>query len=161
GVVVVFGASNFPFAFSTAGGDTASAIAAGGPVIFKSHSGHPSTSAIMAGAIERAVRKSGMPNGLFAAIATDGATGGQYLVRHPLVKAVGFTGSLYGGRALFDLASQRPEPIPVFAEMGRVNPVFLLPERLTAAAEEVAVQYAGSTTLGVVQLCTKLCILVA
>lgn len=161
GVVVVFGASNFPFAFSTAGGDTASAIAAGCPVIFKSHSGHPKTSAIMAGAIERAITKAGMPNGLFAAIATDGATGGQYLVKHPLVKAVGFTGSLYGGRTLFDLASQRPEPIPVFAEMGSVNPVFILPERLAAAAEEVAAQYAASLTLGVGQFCTNPGILIA
>ncbi|MFB2120555.1 aldehyde dehydrogenase (NADP(+)) [Parapedobacter sp. 2B3] len=155
GVVVVFGASNFPFAFSTAGGDTASAIAAGCTVIFKAHSGHPKTSAIMANAIERAVEKTGMPSGLFAAIATDGATGGQYLVKHPLVKAVGFTGSLYGGRTLFDLASQRPEPIPVFAEMGSVNPVFLLPERLATRAEEVATQYAGSLTLGVGQFCTN------
>src|SRR5690606_13504840 len=127
GVVVVFGASNFPFAFSTAGGDTASAIAAGCPVIFKSHSGHPSTSAIMAGAIEQSVRRTGMPNGLFAAIATVVDTGVQYLVKQPLVKAVGFTGSLYVGRALFDLGSQRPEPIPVFAEMRSVIPVFLLP----------------------------------
>ncbi len=161
GVVVIFGASNFPFAFSTAGGDTASAIAAGCSVIFKSHSGHPKTSAIMADAIERAVEKAGMPHGLFAAIATDGATGGQYLVKHPLVKAVGFTGSLYGGRTLFDLASQRPDPIPVFAEMGSVNPVFLLPGKLAAAAEEVATQYAGSLTLGVGQFCTNPGIFVA
>src|SRR5690606_36983797 len=161
GVVVVFGASNFPFAFSTAGGDTASAIAAGCSVIFKSHSGHPTTSAIMAGAIDRAIEKAGIPDGLFAAIATDGATGGQYLVKHPLVKAVGFTGSLYGGRTLFDIASQRPEPIPVFAEMGSVNPVFLLPQRLSGAAEEVATQYAGSLTLGVGQFCTNPGIFVA
>lgn len=161
GVVVVFGASNFPFAFSTAGGDTASAIAAGCSVIFKSHSGHPTTSAIMAGAIERAIEKAGMPDGLFAAIATDGATGGQYLVKHPLVKAVGFTGSLYGGRTLFDIASQRPDPIPVFAEMGSVNPVFLLPKRLRVAAEEVASQYAASLTLGVGQFCTNPGIFVA
>lgn len=161
GVVVVFGASNFPFAFSTAGGDTASAIAAGCSVIFKSHSGHPKTSAIMASAIGRAAAKAGLPNGIFAAIATDGATGGQYLVKHPLVKAVGFTGSLYGGRALFDLASQRPDPIPVFAEMGSVNPVFLLPGRLAASAEEVATQYAGSLTLGVGQFCTNPGIFVA
>lgn len=161
GIVVVFGASNFPFAFSTAGGDTASAIAAGCSVIFKSHSGHPKTSEIMAGAIERAIEKTGMPGGLFAAIATDGAVGGQHLVKHPLVKAVGFTGSLYGGRTLFDLASQRPEPIPVFAEMGSVNPVFLLPQRLANAAEEVAGQYAGSLTLGVGQFCTNPGIFVA
>ena len=161
GIVVVFGASNFPFAFSTAGGDTASAIAAGCSVIFKSHSGHPETSNIMAGAIERAIEKTGMPKGLFAAIATDGAVGGQYLVKHPLVKAVGFTGSLFGGRALFDVASQRPEPIPVFAEMGSVNPVFLLPQRLSNAAEEVAAQYAGSLTLGVGQFCTNPGIFVA
>ena len=161
GVVVVFGASNFPFAFSTAGGDTASAIAAGCPVIFKSHSGHPETSDIMAGAIQRAIEKTGMPAGLFAAISTDGFTGGQHLVKHPLVKAVGFTGSLLGGRALFDIANQRPEPIPVFAEMGSVNPVFLLPQRLANAAEEVAAQYAGSLTLGVGQFCTNPGIFVA
>ncbi|GGG76677.1 2,5-dioxovalerate dehydrogenase [Parapedobacter pyrenivorans] len=155
GVVVVFGASNFPFAFSTSGGDTASAIAAGCSVIFKSHSGHPETSKIMAGAIERAIQKTGLPSNLFAAIATDGVVGGQHLVKHHLVKAVGFTGSIQGGRALFDIASQRPEPIPVFAEMGSVNPVVLLPERLAAAAEEVANQYAQSLTLGVGQFCTN------
>lgn len=109
----------------------------------------------MAGAIERAIEKTGMPSGLFAAIATDGAVGGQHLVKHPFVKAVGFTGSLYGGRALFDIASQRPEPIPVFAEMGSVNPVFLLPQRLANAAEEIAGQYAGSLTMGVGQFCTN------
>ena len=161
GIVVVFGASNFPFAFSTAGGDTASAIAAGCSVIFKSHSGHPGTSNIMASAIEKAIEKTGMPAGLFAAIATDGVVGGQHLVKHPLVKAVGFTGSLFGGRTLFDIASQRPEPIPVFAEMGSVNPVFLLPQRLSNAAEEVGVQYAGSLTLGVGQFCTNPGIFVA
>ena len=161
GVVVVFGASNFPFAFSTAGGDTASAIAAGCAVIVKTHSGHPKTSAIMADAIQKAIQKMGLPVGLFAAVNTDGAVGGQYLVKHPLVKAVGFTGSTIGGRTLFDLASQRPDPIPVFAEMGSVNPVFLLPDRLEAAAEELAQQYAASLTLGVGQFCTNPGILVA
>lgn len=160
GVVVVFGASNFPFAFSTAGGDTASAIAAGCPVIVKTHSGHPKTSAIMAEAIQRAIQKAGLPSGVFAAVDTDGAVGGQYLVKHPLVKAVGFTGSTIGGRALFDLANQRPDPIPVFAEMGSVNPVFLLPHKLESAAEELANQYAASLTMGVGQFCTNPGILV-
>ncbi len=161
GVVVVFGASNFPFAYSTAGGDTASAIAAGCSVIVKTHPAHPKTSAIMARAIQQAVQKTGMPKGLFAEVSTDGFAGAQYLVKHPLVKAVGFTGSLAGGRALFDVASQRPDPIPVFAEMGSVNPVFLLPEKLQNAAEEVAKQYAASLTLGVGQFCTNPGIFVA
>ena len=155
GVVVVFGASNFPFAFSTAGGDTASAIAAGCPVIVKTHPGHPKTSALMADAIKTAIKNAGLPEGLFATVRSDGFEGGQYLVSHPLVKAVGFTGSFAGGKALHDLAAKRPEPIPVFAEMGSVNPVFLLPNKLERSAEETAKQYAGSLTLGVGQFCTN------
>lgn len=160
GVVVVFGASNFPFAFSTAGGDTASAIAAGCPVIVKTHPGHPEASALMASAIKAAIRKAQLPEGLFAEVRSDGVEGGQYLVAHPLVKAVGFTGSFAGGKALYDLANKRPEPIPVFAEMGSVNPVFLLPGKLEHAAEEAATQYAASLTLGVGQFCTNPGILV-
>lgn len=160
GVVAVFGASNFPFAFSTAGGDTASAIAAGCPVVLKVHPGHPRTSALMAGAIRRALEEAGVPPGLFTEVRSDGLEGGQHLVMHPLVKAVGFTGSFVGGKALFDLAATRPEPIPVFAEMGSVNPVFVLPGKLMSSAETVAKQYTESLTLGVGQFCTNPGILV-
>lgn len=155
GPVAVFGASNFPFAFSTAGGDTASAIAAGCPVIVKAHEGHPKTSGIMADAISRAVVKSGMPEGTFAHVYSSGYETGQQLVSHPLVKAVGFTGSYRGGKALVDLANERAEPIPVFAEMGSVNPLFLLPNKLVSAPQELAKQFAGSLTLGVGQFCTN------
>jgi len=155
GPVVVFGASNFPFAFSTAGGDTASAIAAGCPVIVKAHEGHPKTSGIMADAITRAAQKSGMPEGTFAHVYSSTYETGQQLVNHPLVKAVGFTGSYRGGKALMDLANQRPEPIPVYAEMGSVNPLFLFADKLASAPEELAKQYAGSLTLGVGQFCTN------
>lgn len=161
GVVAVFGASNFPFAFSTAGGDTASAIAAGCSVIVKTHPGHPKTSALMAGAIKAAVQRAGLHTGLFAEVRSDNVGGGQYLVAHPLIKAVGFTGSFAGGKALYDLAAKRPEPIPVFAEMGSVNPVFLLPRKLEKAAADVAKQYAASLTLGVGQFCTNPGIFVA
>ncbi|WP_234648095.1 aldehyde dehydrogenase (NADP(+)) [Dyadobacter sp. CY356] len=155
GPVAVFGASNFPFAFSTAGGDTASAIAAGCPVIVKAHEGHPVTSGIMADAIFRAAEKSGMPEGTFAHIYSSTYETGQQLVSHPLIKAVGFTGSYRGGKALVDLANERPEPIPVFAEMGSINPLFLLPGKLSSAPQELAKQYAGSLTLGVGQFCTN------
>lgn len=160
GVVVVFGASNFPFAFSTAGGDTASAIAAGCPVVVKTHPGHPKTSALMANAINNGIHKAGLPLGLFTEVRSDAFEGGQYLVSHPLVKAVGFTGSFAGGKALYDLAAKRDNPIPVFAEMGSVNPVFLLPRKLESSAIEVAKQYAASLTLGVGQFCTNPGILV-
>ncbi|SEJ62095.1 NADP-dependent aldehyde dehydrogenase [Dyadobacter koreensis] len=155
GPVTVFGASNFPFAFSTAGGDTASAIAAGCPVIVKAHEGHPKTSGIMADAISRAVEKSGMPEGTFAHVYSSTFETGQQLVSHPLMKAVGFTGSYRGGKALMDLANQRQEPIPVFAEMGSVNPLYLLPNKIKSAPQELAKQYAGSLTLGVGQFCTN------
>src|SRR5690606_13323144 len=160
GVIAVFGASNFPFAFSTAGGDTASAIAAGCSVIVKTHPGHPKTSAMMADAIKAAIQQAGWHPGLFAEVRSDNIEGGQYLVAHPLVKAVGFTGSFTGGKALFDLAATRKEPIPVFAEMGSVNPVFLLPGKLAAAPADTARQYAASLTLGVGQFCTNPGILV-
>lgn len=160
GVVAVFGASNFPFAFSTAGGDTASAIAAGCAVVVKTHPGHLKTSALMAGAINKAIRQADLPEGLFTAVRSDGFEGGQYLVAHPLIKAVAFTGSFAGGKALHDLAAGRSTPIPVFAEMGSVNPVFLLPQKLEGAAVEVAKQYAASLTMGVGQFCTNPGILV-
>ncbi len=155
GPVVVFCASNFPFAFSTAGGDTASAMAAGCPVIVKAHSAHPKTSGIMAAAITQAIAAAGLPEGLFGHVYSNSFENGTYLVSHPTIKAVGFTGSYGGGKALVDLANKREEPIPVFAEMGSVNPVFLLEQKLNNAAEEVAKQYAASLTLGVGQFCTN------
>ena len=126
GPVVVFGASNFPFAFSTAGGDTAAAFAAGCPVIVKSHPMHAATGEMVSSAVIKAAEKTGMPNGVFSNLNSSGIEVGQVLVQHPKVKAVGFTGSIRGGRALFDLAAKRDEPIPVLAEMGSVNPVLLL-----------------------------------
>ncbi|MCD0465023.1 aldehyde dehydrogenase (NADP(+)) [Flavobacterium sp. ENC] len=155
GPVVVFGSSNFPFAFSTAGGDTASALAAGCPVIVKSHSMHIGTGEMVASAIIKAAQKTNMPEGVFSNLTGGGRTLGASLVQHPLVKAVGFTGSISGGRALFDLAAKRPEPIPVFAEMGSVNPVVLLPEALKQNSQKWALAYAGSITLGAGQFCTN------
>jgi len=155
GPVVVFGASNFPFAYSTAGGDTACAFAAGCPVIVKAHPAHAETSEQVAGAILKAAKKMNMPEGIFAHIHGAGFEVGRSLVTHPLTKAVGFTGSFSGGKALFDLSSQRREPIPVFAEMSSVNPVFLLPEKLKQSPEEIARLYGGSITLGVGQFCTN------
>ena len=128
GPVAVFGASNFPLAFSTAGGDTASALAAGCSVVVKAHSGHMATADFVAQAIERAVEKSNMPKGVFNMIYGNGV--GEPLVKHPLIQAVGFTGSLRGGRALCDMAAARPQPIPVFAEMSSINPMLMLPEAL-------------------------------
>ncbi len=155
GPVVVFGASNFPLAYSTAGGDTASALAAGCTVIVKAHPAHAETSQLVANAISKAIEKTGMPQGVFQHVHGAGFETGQALVKHPLTKAVGFTGSLSGGKALFDLANQRPEPIPVFAEMSSINPVILLPDTLSREAEQTAVKLAGSITLGVGQFCTN------
>ncbi len=155
GPVVVFGASNFPLAFSTAGGDTAAALAAGCPVIVKSHPMHAGTGELVASAIIKAAESTGMPNGVFSNLNSSGIEVGTQLVQHPQVKAVGFTGSIKGGRALFDLASQREVPIPVFAEMGSINPVVLLPEALQNRAETLAKTYAGSITVGSGQFCTK------
>lgn len=155
GPVVVFGASNFPFAYSTAGGDTACAFAAGCPVIVKGHPAHAETSQMVADAILRAAEKSRMPKGIFAHVHGVSFEVGKALVTHRYTKAVGFTGSYLGGKQLFDWANQRKEPIPVFAEMGSVNPVFLLPEKLKTDAAEIAKQYAGSITLGVGQFCTN------
>lgn len=155
GPVAVFAASNFPFAFSTAGGDTASALAAGCPVVMKGHSGHIKTSEMVASAIEKAAQKTGMPQGVFSLVIGPGAEVGKALVEHPSIKAVGFTGSYGGGMALFHLANARKEPIPVFSEMGSINPVILMPEKLKNEAESVAKLYAGSITQGVGQFCTN------
>ena len=155
GPVVVFGASNFALAYSTAGGDTAAALASGCPVIVKSHPMHAGTGELVASAIIKAAEKTGMPNGVFSNINSSGIEVGVQLVKHPEVKAVGFTGSIRGGRALYDLASQRDEPIPVFAEMGSVNPVIILPKALQNRGEALANTYAGSITLGTGQFCTN------
>jgi NADP-dependent aldehyde dehydrogenase len=155
GPVAVFGASNFPLAFSTAGGDTAAALAAGCPVVVKGHSAHPGTGEIVAQAIDAAIRKCGLHAGVFSLIQGGKRDVGQSLVQHPLIKAVGFTGSLGGGRALFDLCAQRPEPIPFFGELGSVNPMFILPNALSARGSEIASGWAGSLTMGAGQFCTN------
>ena len=153
GPVAVFGASNFPLAFSTAGGDTASALAAGCPVVFKAHSGHMATAELVADAIIRAAEKTGMPAGVFNMIYGGGV--GEALVKHPAIQAVGFTGSLKGGRALCDMAAARPQPIPVFAEMSSINPVIVLPQALDARAESVARDLTASVVQGCGQFCTN------
>lgn len=155
GPVVVFGASNFPLAYSTAGGDTASALAAGCPVIVKSHPMHAGTGELVASAIAKAAKKTGMPEGVFSNLNSAGIEVGQKLVQHHQVKAVGFTGSIRGGRALFDLAGQREEPIPVFAEMGSVNPVVITQGTLKKRSSDIATTYASSITLGTGQFCTN------
>ena len=155
GPVVVFGAANFPFAYSTAGGDTACAFAAGCPVIVKAHPAHARTSEMVANAVLKAAENCKMPAGIFAHMHGAGNEVGEALVKHPLTKAVGFTGSFLGGKQLFDWANQRRAPIPVFAEMSSINPVFLLPEKLKASVVDVAKLYAGSITLGVGQFCTN------
>ncbi|WP_433770238.1 aldehyde dehydrogenase (NADP(+)) [Pseudomonas putida] len=153
GPVAVFGASNFPLAFSTAGGDTASALAAGCPVVFKAHSGHMATADRVASAIVRAAQRTGMPSGVFNMIY--GAGVGQALVKAEGIKAVGFTGSLKGGRALSDLAAARAQPIPVFAEMSSINPVILLPEALRSRGGKIAEELTASVNLGCGQFCTS------
>ena len=155
GPVVVFGASNFPLAFSVAGGDTASALASGCPVVVKAHPAHYGTSALVAGAIVKAVEKTGMPKGVFSMLYDDGYNIGSALVKHPLTKAVTFTGSFKGGMALVELAQERAQPIPVFAEMGSINPVIFLPLAIKTQAEELAKKYAASITLGAGQFCTN------
>ena len=155
GPIVVFGASNFPLAFSTAGGDSAAALASGCPVIVKSHPMHAGTGELVASAVIKAAEKTGMPNGVFSNLNSSGIEVGQALVSHPQVKGVGFTGSIRGGRALLDLAAKREEPIPVFAEMGSINPVVILPEALNSKATDWAKTYAGSITLGSGQFCTN------
>jgi len=155
GPVVVFGASNFPLAYSVCGGDTASAFAAGCPVIIKSHPSHPGTAELVAQAVVKAIELSGMPHGIFNFVNGVEHAVGAYLVTAPVIKAVGFTGSLKGGMALFNLANARPEPIPVFAEMGSINPVFFLPKKLSKEADTLAKQFVGSLTLGTGQFCVN------
>ncbi len=161
GPIVVFGAANFPLAYSTAGGDVASALAVGCPVIVKAHDAHLGTHALVAEVIMNAARQTDMPEGVFSALVGDGYETGRQLVLHPDTAAVGFTGSQQGGRALFDLGHQREKPIPVFAEMGSVNPVFLLPGAVAADVEALAKTLAGSIALSVGQFCTQPGILVA
>ena len=155
GPVVVFGASNFPLAFSVAGGDTASALAAGNTVIVKAHPAHPGTSELVGRAIQKSVRECGLPEGVFSLLFDAGTRVGTDLVKHPLIKAGGFTGSHRAGRALMDLAAARPEPIPFFAEMGSTNPVFILPGALRERGEAIAAGLHSSFTLGGGQFCTK------
>ncbi len=155
GPIVVLGASNFPLAFSTAGGDTASALAAGCPVVVKAHPAHPGTSEIVARAIYRAMEICHVPHGVFSLLHGTGAEVAQDLVRHPLTCALGFTGSERAGRALFDTAATRPNPIPVFAEMGSTNPLFILPAALKNRAPAIAQGLKAAFTIGVGQFCTK------
>lgn len=154
GPVAVFGASNFPLAFSTAGGDSISALAAGCPVVYKEHPAHPKTSQMVAGAIAKAISESGLPEGVFQHV-SGGIEAGQELVMHAAIKAVGFTGSFQGGKTLFDLANSRHEPIPVFAEMGSVNPIFITDSYLEHHYEKAAKAIVQSVTMGVGQFCTN------
>jgi alpha-ketoglutaric semialdehyde dehydrogenase len=155
GPVAVFGASNFPLAFSTAGGDTAAALAAGCPVVVKGHSAHPGVSDLVAQAIAVAINTCGVHPGTFSQIQGGNRAVGQAVVTHPLIKAVGFTGSLGGGRALFDLCASRPEPIPFFGELGSVNPMFILDGALSTRGDAIAAGWAGSLTMGAGQFCTN------
>ncbi len=162
GVVAVYGASNFPLAFSVAGGDTASALAAGCPVVFKAHPAHPATCQLVGNAIAKAAKDTGMPDGVFSMLHGFSHEMGGMLVTHPLIKAVAFTGSFKGGKALYDLAVRRKEPIPVYAEMGSVNPVFFLPEAVKQGGDTLASQFAASVMLGSGQFCTNpgLCVFI-
>jgi NADP-dependent aldehyde dehydrogenase len=155
GPVVVFGASNFPLAFSVAGGDTASALAAGCPIIVKAHSAHLGTSELVGKAVQKAARETGMPEGVFSMLIGEGRQVGQKLVDHPAVKAVGFTGSRQGGLALIRTANARKEPIPVYAEMSSINPVFVLPGALAQGGAKLAQGFVDSLTMGVGQFCTN------
>ncbi|WP_424968802.1 aldehyde dehydrogenase (NADP(+)) [Dinoroseobacter sp. S375] len=155
GPVVVFGASNFPLAFSVAGGDTASALAAGCPVVVKGHPAHPGTGEVVASAISESVSDCALPSGVFSMIQGTSHALGHALVTHPLTAAVGFTGSLAAGRALFDLCAARPVPIPFFGELGSINPVFILPGALAKRGEDIACDWVASLTMGVGQFCTN------
>jgi len=155
GPVAVFGASNFPLAFSTAGGDTAAALAAGCPVVVKGHQAHPGTGEIIAQAIDAAIKACGIHPGVFSLVQGVTRELGAAVVQHPLIKAVGFTGSLGGGKALFDLCMARPEPIPFFGELGSVNPMFVMPNAAQARAEAIGKGWAGSLTMGAGQFCTN------
>jgi len=155
GPVVVFGASNFPLAFSVAGGDTASALAAGNPVIVKAHPAHPGTSELVGRAVQQAVRECNLPEGTFSLLFDAGNDVGTALLKHPLIKAGGFTGSRTAGKILMNVAAMRPEPIPFYAEMSSTNPVFILPGALNQGAEKIAAGLHASFTLGAGQFCTK------
>ena len=155
GPVAVFAASNFPLAFSVAGGDTAAAFAAGCPVVLKVHPAHPGTSELVGRAIVKAVQLCGLPAGVFSLLTGTGNEIGQELVRHPAIQAVGFTGSRFGGLALMAVAAARPQPIPVYAEMSSINPLFLFPQALAQRAEEIAKDFVTSLTLGAGQFCTN------
>ena len=155
GPVGVFGASNFPLAFSTAGGDTAAALAAGCPVVYKGHPGHPGCGELVAQAIHAAIERTGMPSGVFGFVQSNTTEAGEALVTHPLTRAVGFTGSFRGGKALFDLAMSRPEPIPFFGELGAINPVFVMPAAQEGRGADLGAAWAGSLTMGVGQFCTN------
>ncbi len=155
GPVAVFGASNFPLAFSVAGGDTAAALAAGCPVVVKGHSAHPGTGEIVAQAIDAAIKATGIHPGVFSLVQGGKRDVGTRLVQHPLIRAVGFTGSLGGGRALFDLCAQRDEPIPFFGELGSVNPMFILQQAAAARGAEIGNGWAASLTMGAGQFCTN------
>jgi len=161
GPVVVFGASNFPFAYSTAGGDTASALAGGCSVVVKGHPAHLKTSTMVAGAIAAAIKSCGMPEYVFQHVTDSSFEAGKALVQDPNTSAVGFTGSYTGGKALYDYAAARKNPIPVFSEMGSINPVIFLPDTLQHNADNLAKQYAGSITLGMGQFCTNPGLLIA
>lgn len=155
GPVVVFGASNFPLAFSVAGGDTASALASGNPVIVKAHAAHPGTSELVGQMVRESVRECGLPEGVFSLLFDGGTDVGTALVKHPLVKAGGFTGSRAAGRVLMDVAAARPEPIPFYAEMSSTNPVFILPGALRQRSEPIAAGLHASFSMGAGQFCTK------
>jgi NADP-dependent aldehyde dehydrogenase len=155
GPVGIFGAGNFPLAFSVAGGDSASALAAGCPIVVKAHPAHPGTSELVAQAIVKAAQETGMPEGVFSMVHGRSTEVGTAVVNHPLTKAVGFTGSYAGGKALYDEAVRRDEPIPVYAEMGSTNPVFILPGALKERGDSIAQNLVGSVTLGVGQFCTN------
>ncbi len=161
GPVAVFGASNFPLAFSVAGGDTAAALAAGCPVVCKGHPAHPGTSVMVAGAIRDAIAECGLPEGVFSLVQGPANELGAALVTDPRIKAVGFTGSRGGGLALVKLAQSRPEPIPVYAEMSSINPVILFPKALAERGEALAKGYVGSLTMGAGQFCTNPGVVVA
>lgn len=155
GPVAVFCASNFPLAFSVAGGDTASAFAAGCPVVVRAHAAHPGVAELVGAAIQSAAAKSGLPEGIFSLLFDDGIALGEAIARHPGIHAIGFTGSRKGGRALMDIAAGREVPIPVFAEMSSINPVFVLPGAMAGRGTEIAQGLAGSVTMGVGQFCTS------
>ena len=155
GPVAVFGASNFPLAFSVAGGDTASALAAGCPVVVKAHPSHPGTSELVARVVRQAVQDCGMPEGVFSMVGGEGHDVGSRLVAHPAIQAVGFTGSRAGGLALLRVAQARKQPIPVYAEMSSINPVFVLSGALAARAERIAQGFVDSMVLGTGQFCTS------